>query len=75
MTRARNGSKPPVEGASRFHKLAPASAPDAFEYVAEKLRLRGYTVIEQDYAISGTGGAYLMVDGWAIPPLAAGEAP
>lgn len=57
------------DGACRCYRLAPVSEDDAFEYVAAKLRHRGWTVLDEDVDVHLNGaGDYVMVSLWAIPP-------
>jgi hypothetical protein len=64
--RSLNGRK---DGASRCYRLAPVSADDAFEYVAGKLRERGWTPVEEDVSIQlNDAGTWVCVALWAIPP-------
>lgn len=67
--RARTGTKGP-EGAVRCYKLAPVTAPDAFEYVRQRMERRRWTVLEEGASIRlpFEGSDWVLVDVWAIPP-------
>ena len=51
------------------YRLAPSHEPDAFGWVAARLKARGWTLIEECYRIGEANAAgWIMVEGWAIPP-------
>ena len=71
---ARAKQSGPVPRAGRCYRTAPGNVPDAFEYVAEKLRGRGWTPVEQDYSVTHVdagpeGNDFFWVELWAVPPV------
>ena len=68
MSRAK--TRAPVKGASRCYVLTPSSEEDAYAWAACRLTERGWTPIDQGWAIPDQHGTWIMVELWAIPPRA-----
>lgn len=60
-------TKPPVPGAVRCYRLAPADSEDAYGYAAAALVRRGWNPVELDYVIGAEASGWVMVELWAIP--------
>ena len=69
-TMTRRKATAPVPGASRCYVLTPVTAEDAYAWAAARMQAKGWEVIEEGYRIGATGGPWLMVELWAVPPAA-----